>query len=170
MKILDALDNVVTEYDRNLYYLVAEKRTIKYDATEATEDKFHFEMDTDNNGRRRLKVVIDEICESMPLAEQEVYEDSVLRMLISFMKKGGEITDEQVKLIDLYKANFKIDEKRYKAIYSPESEKEEKAKKKKTLRRKKQKKRWALKVNVRKAPNAIRKVRHLVRKIACCVA
>lgn len=60
MKILDALDNIVTEYDRNLYYLVAEKRTIKYDATEATKDKFHFEMDTDNNGRRRLKVVIDE--------------------------------------------------------------------------------------------------------------
>lgn len=82
----------------------------------------------------RLKTVIDETCASMPLAEQELYEDSVLRMIISFMKKGGEITAEQVKLIDLYKTNFKIDEKRYKAIYSPESEKEEeKPKKKKDL-------------------------------------
>lgn len=82
----------------------------------------------------RLKTVIDEICSSMPLAEQEIYEDSVLRMLITFMQKGGEITSEQIKLIDLYKSNFNIDEKRYKAIYSPEAEKEkEKVKKKKDI-------------------------------------
>ncbi|MBQ8298560.1 MAG: AAA family ATPase [Clostridia bacterium] len=82
----------------------------------------------------RLKTVIDETCASMPLSEQELYEDSVLRMIISFMKKGGEITPEQVKLIELYKTNFGIDEKRYKLIYSPESEKEEeKVKKKKDL-------------------------------------
>ena len=93
---------------------------------------FSFGHESNKSYILRLKNVIDETCESMPLAEQEVYEDSVLRMLINFMKKGGEITDEQVKLIDLYKSNFKIDEKRYKAIYSPESEKEEKAKKKKT--------------------------------------
>ena len=81
----------------------------------------------------RLKRVIDEICESMPLSEQEVYEDSVLKTIIAFMKKGGDITPEQVKLIDLYKANFGIDEKRYKEIYNPEVEKEEKAKKKKDI-------------------------------------
>lgn len=61
MKILDALDNVVTEYDRNLYYLVVEKRVVeKKDATPATKDKFHFETELDEHGKRRLKIVIDE--------------------------------------------------------------------------------------------------------------
>ncbi len=81
----------------------------------------------------RLKKVIDEICASMPIAEQELYEDSVLKMLISFMKKGGEITEDQVKLIELYKANFKIDDKRYKDIYTSELEKNEKNQKQKSV-------------------------------------
>lgn len=94
---------------------------------------FSFGHESNKSYITRLKKVIDEICASMPIAEQELYEDSVLKILISFMKKGGAITEEQVKLIDLYKSNFQIDEKRYKAIYASELEKNEKNKKQKTV-------------------------------------
>lgn len=94
---------------------------------------FSLGHESNKNYILRLKNVIDEICESMPLSEQEVYEDSVLKMIITFMKKGGSITDEEHKTIDLYKALFNIDENRYKNIYNPEEEaNKEKAKKKKS--------------------------------------
>ena len=81
----------------------------------------------------RLKIVIDEICSTMPLAEQEMYEDSVLKMIIGFMKKGGKVTEDDEKLINLYKNTFGIDEKRYKNIYNVEKEEKEKRAKTKTI-------------------------------------
>ena len=60
----------------------------------------------------RFKTVIDDICSTMPLSEQGLYEDSVLKMLISFMLKGGGINEDDEKLIGLYKAVFGIEEKR----------------------------------------------------------
>lgn len=81
----------------------------------------------------RFKVVIDDICSTMPLSEQELYEDSVLKMLISFMLKGGGINEDDEKLIGLYKSTFGIDEKRYKNIYSGEKEEKKEAPKKKSV-------------------------------------
>lgn len=94
---------------------------------------FSFGHESNKSYILRMKNVIDDICSLMPLAEQEMYEDSVLKTIISFMKKGGEITGEQVKLIELYKSYFGIDESRYKAIYNPDAEKKETAKKKRDL-------------------------------------
>ena len=88
----------------------------------------------------RLKNVIDETCSAMPMSEQELYEDSVLKMIINFIRSGGEISKEGQEIIDLYKSLFGINEKRYEALYKSitdnekaKKEKVEKATKKKTV-------------------------------------
>lgn len=79
----------------------------------------------------RLKNVIDETCASLPMQEQEAFEDSVLKMIVSFMKKGGKITEDENKILELYKMTFKMSEKRYKAIYNVDSVDEANKKEKK---------------------------------------
>ena len=73
---------------------------------------FSFGHESNKNLIRRLKAVIDETCESMPMSEQENYENSVLKIIISFMKKGGEIDENENKILELYKNEFNIDEER----------------------------------------------------------
>ncbi len=95
---------------------------------------FSLGHESNKNYILRLKNVIDEICESMPLSEQEAYEDAVLKIIINFMKKGGNITNEEKKTIDLYKSLFNINESRYKNIYnSEENGNDEKVKKEKSV-------------------------------------
>ncbi len=78
----------------------------------------------------RMRTVIDEICSSMPLAEQELYEDSVLKTIINFMLKGGGITADDEKIIQLYRESFGINDDRFKVIYNP-SKKDEESKREK---------------------------------------
>lgn len=91
---------------------------------------FSFGHESNKSYIFRLKNVIDEICSSMRMSEQELYEDSVLKMIINFMRKGGEITEEEQKIIDLYKNIFGMSDKRYEIIFNSFIEKD-KAKKEK---------------------------------------
>lgn len=91
---------------------------------------FSFGHESNKNIIKRLKNVIDETCASMPMSEQENYEDSVLKIILSFMKKGGAFNDNEKKIIELYKTMFDIDEKRYNSIYK---EKKEETKNKKDI-------------------------------------
>ena len=94
---------------------------------------FSFGHESNKSYVLRLKNVIDDICSSMPLSEQEVYDDSVLKMIINFMKTGGEITEEQKKIIELYKNIFGINDKRYSYIYNPDTDKKDTKNKEKKI-------------------------------------
>lgn len=89
---------------------------------------FSFGHESNKNLIRRLKAVIDETCESMPMSEQENYENSVLKIIISFMKKGGEIDENENKILELYKNEFNIDEERYASLSKVDREDKKKQK------------------------------------------
>ncbi len=91
---------------------------------------FSFGHESNKNLISRLKNVIDDTCASMPMSEQDLYEDSSLRMIISFMKSGGNITEEENKVIQQYKKTFEINEKRYLLIYNEEEAKKREDEKK----------------------------------------
>lgn len=86
----------------------------------------------------RLKHVIDETCSAMPMSEQELYEDSVLKMIINFIRSGGKISKEGHEVIELYKSMFGINQKRYDALYKSvtDNEKAKKEKAEKTIKKK----------------------------------
>ena len=67
---------------------------------------------------KRLKSVIDDTCATMPMNEQESYEDSVLKVIVNFIKKGVELNENEIKFIEMYRDIFKIDDKRFNAIYN----------------------------------------------------
>lgn len=82
---------------------------------------------------KRLKAVIDGTCSTMPMAEQELYENSVLKIILGFIKKGGEITDTDQKFIDLFTSEFGINEKRYHSLIDVSPKKNELPKKQKDI-------------------------------------
>ncbi len=97
---------------------------------------FSFGHENVKNYISRLKTVIDESCGSLPMAEQEQIENNTLKLIIRFMKKGGPLTEENEKIIENFKMQFRIDENRFKKIYNPEEEKklaEQKAKKEQNI-------------------------------------
>lgn len=107
----------------------------KFYQKESRKGFFLSKHESNKNYVNKMKKVIDEICASMPLSEQELYEDSVMKIIVSFMKIGGKITEEENKFLDLYKNAFSMSDQRFNAIYSDEKEekKEEKKEKKKTI-------------------------------------
>ncbi len=74
---------------------------------------------------KRLKNVIDDTCATMPMAEQESYEDSVLKVIVGFIKKGVELDENEIKFIEMYRNTFKIDDKRFNAIYDEKTVRQE---------------------------------------------
>lgn len=86
---------------------------------------FSFGHESNKSLIKRLKVVIDETCATMPLAEQEAYEDSVLKIIVGFIKKGVEINDNEKKIIELYREEFDIDNNRYDLIYKNDKKEDE---------------------------------------------
>ena len=74
----------------------------------------------------------------MPMSEQELYEDSVLKMIINYIRSGGEISKEGQEIIDLYKSMFGISQKRFDELYKSitDNEKAKKEKSEKNIKKK----------------------------------
>ena len=72
-----------------------------------------------------LKKLLDEIYSDKNMREQEKAEDNLLCLFYSLANLGGEINEEQNKILNFYKTTFEYTENRIKSLFKSEKPKEE---------------------------------------------